>query len=61
MSATPPTPYWAHPSAVIDAGAQIGDGTRVWSTTNDVATMTAAELTEIIGLTAHVRQGLFHL
>ena len=48
------------PTRLVVAGRH-GDGTRVWSTTNDVATMTAAELTEIIGLTAHVRQGLFHL
>ena len=26
--------YWAHDSAIIDAGAQVGDGTRVWHWTH---------------------------
>ncbi|MFE8644859.1 acyltransferase [Sphingomonas sp. NCPPB 2930] len=25
-----PTPYTAHPTAIVDAGAQIGAGTRIW-------------------------------
>ncbi len=27
---TPTKPFYAHPTAVVDAGAQIGDGTRIW-------------------------------
>jgi UDP-2-acetamido-3-amino-2,3-dideoxy-glucuronate N-acetyltransferase len=26
----PATPYWAHPTAVVDQPARIGDGTRIW-------------------------------
>ena len=26
--------YWAHDSAIVDAGAQVGDGTRVWHWTH---------------------------
>ena len=37
------------------------DGARVWAKTEDLATMNAAELGEIIGLEAHIRQGVFHL
>ncbi|WPL18278.1 UDP-2-acetamido-3-amino-2,3-dideoxy-D-glucuronate N-acetyltransferase [Thiorhodovibrio winogradskyi] len=30
MRASVSTPYNAHPTAIIDAGAQIGEGTRIW-------------------------------
>jgi UDP-2-acetamido-3-amino-2,3-dideoxy-glucuronate N-acetyltransferase len=26
----PPPAYYAHPTAIVDAGAEIGDGTRIW-------------------------------
>lgn len=41
--------------------ARHADGTRVWSKSEDPATMNAAELTELIGQPAHVRQGVFFL
>jgi UDP-2-acetamido-3-amino-2,3-dideoxy-glucuronate N-acetyltransferase len=34
MASTNATGHWAHDSAIIDAGAQIGDGTRVWHWTH---------------------------
>ncbi len=30
MKASVSTPYHAHPTAIIDAGAQIGEGSRIW-------------------------------
>jgi UDP-2-acetamido-3-amino-2,3-dideoxy-glucuronate N-acetyltransferase len=30
LSSSPPQAFWAHPSAIVDEGAQIGAGTRVW-------------------------------
>ncbi|MFY8088576.1 MAG: acyltransferase [Rubrivivax sp.] len=27
---SPPLPWWHHPSAIVDDGAQLGDGTKVW-------------------------------
>lgn len=29
-SPPPPRSWWAHPSAVVDGGAVIGDGTKIW-------------------------------
>jgi len=34
MTSTNASGHWAHDSAIIDAGAQIGDGTRVWHWTH---------------------------
>ncbi len=34
MSAGAGSGYWAHGSAIIDAGAQVGEGTRVWHWTH---------------------------
>ena len=48
------------PHRIVVAGRH-DDGTRVWAKSEDVATMAAAEISEIIGLTAHVRHGVFHL
>jgi acetyl-CoA C-acetyltransferase len=48
------------PIRLVVAGRH-DDGTRVWAKSEDVATMMTAELTEIIGLTAHVRHGVLHL
>lgn len=30
MNNNSPSPFFAHPSAIIDVGAQIGDGTKIW-------------------------------
>jgi UDP-2-acetamido-3-amino-2,3-dideoxy-glucuronate N-acetyltransferase len=30
LSTSAPQAFWAHPSAIVDEGAQIGAGTRVW-------------------------------
>ena len=41
--------------------ARHSDGTRVWSKSDDPATMNAAEMSELIGASAHIRSGVFYL